>query len=151
MICWSSFGWFLVDLEVENLLKIYENSIQKAIEYKIQVGMDFGWLLARFWDDFRAKLGSKLGLKLAWKGLKNDVTKWSKNESKKNPCKKLQEAQKAAESCKKLQKTVRLPGGGAYNETTKQRNNETMGIRHSTSCHKGTVAETCYIYMYMPA
>jgi len=65
----------LVDLEVENLLKIDENSIQKANEYKIQVGMDFGWLLARFWLDFRSKLGSKLGPKSVSKEAKNDVTK----------------------------------------------------------------------------
>ena len=68
-----------MDLGVENGAKIDQQSIENEIKNKMQVGMDFGWLLDRFWIDFGPKLGSKLGLKSASKGLKNDVTKWSKN------------------------------------------------------------------------
>ena len=61
MICWSIFDWFWVDLEVENRPKIDQKSIQKSIENKMQVEMDFGWLLDRFLVDFEPKLGAKLG------------------------------------------------------------------------------------------
>ena len=52
---------FWVDLDVENLSKINEKSIQKAIENKMQVGMVFGWLLDGFLVDLGCKLGGKLG------------------------------------------------------------------------------------------
>ena len=35
--------------------------IKKVIDDKIDVGMDFRGLLARFWEDFGTKLGGKLG------------------------------------------------------------------------------------------
>ena len=50
-----------MDLGVENRSKINQKSIRKAIENKMQVGMDFGWLLDRFLMDFEPKLGVKLG------------------------------------------------------------------------------------------
>ena len=50
-----------MDFGVENQQTINKNSIQKAIENKMQVGMDFGWLLDRFLVDFGPKLGAKLG------------------------------------------------------------------------------------------
>ena len=50
-----------MDFGVENPLKINQQSIQKAIENKMQVGMDSGWLLERFGIDFGSKLGGKLG------------------------------------------------------------------------------------------
>ena len=50
-----------MDLGVENLSKINQKSIQKAIENKMEVGMDFGWLLDRFLVDLGPKLGVKLG------------------------------------------------------------------------------------------
>ena len=40
---------------------IDDKSIQRATETKMQVGMDFGWLLDRFLVDLGAKLGAKLG------------------------------------------------------------------------------------------
>ena len=50
-----------MDFGVENRSKIDQKSIQKAIENKMQVGMDFGWLLDRFLIDLGAKLGAKVG------------------------------------------------------------------------------------------
>ena len=50
----------LMDFGVGNRSNIYQKSIQKAIENKMQVGMDFGWLLDRFLVDLGAKLGVKL-------------------------------------------------------------------------------------------
>ena len=45
--------------------KINEKSIKnrstKTIDDKMDVGMDFGWLLDRFLKDFGTKLGGKLG------------------------------------------------------------------------------------------
>ena len=61
MICSSIFDYFLDDLGVEKFQKIDQKSIQKGIENKMQVGMDFGWLLDRFLMDFEPKLGVKLG------------------------------------------------------------------------------------------
>ena len=46
---------------LENRSKINQKSIRKAIENKMEVGMDFGWLLDRFLMDFGPKLGVKLG------------------------------------------------------------------------------------------
>ena len=43
--------------------KINKKSIKKPIKVKMQVGMDFGWLLDRFWMDFGRALGAKLGPK----------------------------------------------------------------------------------------
>ena len=34
--------------------------MKKVIDDKVDVGMDFGRLLNRFWKDFGTKLGSKL-------------------------------------------------------------------------------------------
>ena len=61
MICWLFFDWFLDDFRVENRSQINQKSIRKAIENKMEVGMDFGWLLDRFLVDLGAKLGVKLG------------------------------------------------------------------------------------------
>ena len=47
--------------------------IQKAIENKMQVGMDFGWLLDRSLVDFEAKLGFKLAPKSEEMGYQDDV------------------------------------------------------------------------------
>ena len=82
MICWSIFDWFWVDLGVENRPKIDQKSIQKSIENKMQVGMDFGWLLDRFLTDFEPKLGVKLAPKSEEMGYQDDVKKslkiWSR-------------------------------------------------------------------------
>ena len=40
--------------------KINKKSIKKPIKVKMQVGMDFGWLLDRFLVDFGTILGGKL-------------------------------------------------------------------------------------------
>ncbi len=67
---------------MENQTKIDQKSIQKGIENKMQVEMDFGWLLGRFFVDFEPKLGAKLGP--SWH---QNLRKWgtktrSKNQSK---------------------------------------------------------------------
>ena len=58
-----------------NPSKIGKKSIKKAIKNKMQVGIDFGWLLERFW----AQVGGQNGAKLAPKSEKwrsqDDVTK----------------------------------------------------------------------------
>ena len=76
--CWAVgfdfrliFDCFLIDFGVENLSKIYQKSIQKAIENNMKVGMDFGWLLDRFLVDFGPKLGVKL-----WPSLHKNLKKW---------------------------------------------------------------------------
>ena len=61
MTCGSIFDGFLIDFGVENRSKIDQKSIEKGIKNKMQVGMDFGWLLDRFLIDFGPKLGVKLG------------------------------------------------------------------------------------------
>ena len=61
MICWLIFDWFLVDLGVENLQKIDQQSIKKEIKNEMRFGMDFRWLLERSWSDLGPKLGPKLG------------------------------------------------------------------------------------------
>ena len=43
--------------------QINKKSIKKPIKVKMQVGMDFGWLLDRFWMDFGRVLGAKLDQK----------------------------------------------------------------------------------------
>ena len=43
--------------------KINEKSVKTLIKVKMQVGLDFGWLLDRFWMDFGRVLGAKLGQK----------------------------------------------------------------------------------------
>ena len=53
--------WFLIDFRFENQPKNIQKSIPKAIENKMQVGMDFGWLFDRFLIDFGPKLEVKLG------------------------------------------------------------------------------------------
>ena len=50
-----------MDFGFENRSKINNKSIPKAIENKMEVGIDFGWLLDGFLMDFGAKLGVKLG------------------------------------------------------------------------------------------
>ena len=49
--------------------KINKKSIKKPIKVKMQVGMDFGWLLDRFWMDFGRVLEAKLDLKSITVGL----------------------------------------------------------------------------------
>ena len=80
MICWLICDGFLIDLGVENQPKIDQKSIKKGIKNKMQVGMDFGWLLDRSWSDFGPKLGGKMGP--SWHpNLKNGGLKtMSKNE-----------------------------------------------------------------------
>ena len=53
--------------------KINKNQVKKQIKVKMQVGLDFGWLLDRFWKDFGRVLGAKLGLKPIENLLKVDV------------------------------------------------------------------------------
>ena len=55
------FDRFLVDLGVENRVKIYQKIIKEAIKNKMRFGMDFEGLLERSWGDFEPKLGAKLG------------------------------------------------------------------------------------------
>ena len=43
------------------MLKINEKQIKNCIDDKMEVGMDFGWLLDRLLVDFGTKLGGKLG------------------------------------------------------------------------------------------
>ena len=71
-----------MDLEVENLSKIDEKSIQKAIENKMQVGMGFGWLLDRFLVDVGPKLGAKLGPSWHQNSKKWGTKAMSKNHQK---------------------------------------------------------------------
>ena len=47
--------------------KITKKSIKKVVDDKMDVGLDFGWLLDRFWIDF----GRVLGAKLVPKSIKN--------------------------------------------------------------------------------
>ena len=82
MICGSIFDRFLVDFGVENRRKINQKSIQKAIENKMQVGMDFGWLLDRFLMDFEPKLGVKLGPSWHQNRRKWSTKTMSKNQQK---------------------------------------------------------------------
>ena len=57
----NGFVIFFVGLGVQNQTKIGTKSIQKGIENKMQVKIDFGWLLDRIMIDFGPKLGAKLG------------------------------------------------------------------------------------------
>ena len=68
-------GWISMDLDwifygfhgsgmdfwVENRPQINQKPIQEAIENKMQIGMDSGWLLDRLLVDFGTELGGKLG------------------------------------------------------------------------------------------
>ena len=72
-----------MDLGIETLPKIDQNSIQKGIENKKQVGMDFGRLLERFGVDFGAKLGAKLGPSWHQNQKKSDAKTMSKKHQKK--------------------------------------------------------------------
>ena len=56
-----------------------QKSIQKAIESKMQVGMDFGWLLDRFLVDLGPNLWVKLGP--SWH---QDRRKWGTKTMSKN-------------------------------------------------------------------
>ena len=66
-----SLGWFVDRFSIDFWLilgsKINQKSIRKAIENKMEVGMDFGWLL----DWFLVDLGPKLGSKIDQKSIKN--------------------------------------------------------------------------------
>ena len=57
----NGFLIFLVGLGVQNQPKIDKKSVQKGFENKMQVKIDFGWLLDRFLVDFDAQVGGKLG------------------------------------------------------------------------------------------
>ena len=73
----------MVDLGVGNRSKINNKSIQKGIENKTQVEMDFGWLLDRFLVDFDPKLGkAKLAPKSEKMGYQDDLKKSSKKQSR---------------------------------------------------------------------
>ena len=68
-----------IDFGVEKLLNIYQKSIQKAIENKMKVGMDFGRLFDRSLVDF----GPKLGVKWEPSWLQNQKKWGTKTMSKK--------------------------------------------------------------------
>ena len=55
----------MVDFRVQNRSKTNQKSIRKAIGNKMEVGMDFGWLLDGFLMDFGAKLGGHIEAKLS--------------------------------------------------------------------------------------
>ena len=59
--------------------KIHPKSIKKVIENKMQVEMDFGWLLDRFSLDFDPKSGAKLGS--SWH---QNLRKWGTKTMSKN-------------------------------------------------------------------
>ena len=40
--------------------KIIKKSIKKVIDDKMDVGLDFGWLLDRFWEVFGGQVGTKI-------------------------------------------------------------------------------------------
>ena len=68
-----------MDLGVNNHSNIDQQSIQNEIENKMQVEMDFGWLLDRFLVDFEPKLGAKLGS--SWH---QNLRKWGTKTMSKN-------------------------------------------------------------------
>ena len=78
----SIFDGFLIDFGVENRSKIDQKSIEKGIKNKMQVGMDFGWLLDRFLVDFGPKLGAKLGASWHQNSKKWGTKSMSKNHQK---------------------------------------------------------------------
>ena len=75
LILSSIFDRFGLDLWVENPPKIDQESIQKSIEKKMQVGMRFGWLLGRFWVDFGPKSGAKFAPKSKKRGFQDEIKK----------------------------------------------------------------------------
>ena len=48
-------------------------------DLQMQVGMEFGWLLDRFWVDFGSQVGAKLAPKSVQDGIEIDIRTWSKN------------------------------------------------------------------------
>ena len=64
--------------------KIIKKLVKTPSKVKMQVGMDFWWLLDGFWMDFGRVLGAKLGSKSNKNVYKIDMeiwlTIWSKNE-----------------------------------------------------------------------
>ena len=64
-------------------MKIDQKSIKKGIKNKMQVGMDFGWLLERFWGQVRGQVGAKLAPTSEKLELQDDVKKTSKKRSDK--------------------------------------------------------------------
>ena len=75
----NGFLIFLVGLGVKNQPKIYKKSIQEGFENKMQVKIDFGWLLDRFLVDFGTQVGGKLGPSWHQNQKKSDVKMISKN------------------------------------------------------------------------
>ena len=57
---WFVFAELFVDLEIKNLPKIGQESIEKVIKNKMRFWMHLGWLLERLLVDFGSKLGVKL-------------------------------------------------------------------------------------------
>ena len=93
--------------------------------------MAFGWLLDGFCNDFGPKLGGQNGAKLAPKS-----EKWgSQDDVKKSKAKRL----------RRLARVMRVRGGWVpINTQSRASRGSQWGIRHSTSSHKGTVADTVY-------
>ena len=75
----NGFLRFLVGLGVKNQPKIDKKSIQKGFENKMQVKIDFGWLLDRFLVDFGTQVGGKLGPSWHQNLKKSDAKMISKN------------------------------------------------------------------------
>ena len=80
--CWEyyliAFLLNFIEFGVENQ-KNNKQSTKNLIDDKMEVGMDFGWLLDRFLMDFGAKLGVKLGP--SWH---QDRRKWGTKMMSKN-------------------------------------------------------------------
>ena len=65
-----------MDLGVENQWKINKKSIKKTIDDKMDVGLDFWWLLDRFWLDFGRVCEAKLDQKSIKNLYKIDMKIW---------------------------------------------------------------------------
>ena len=78
LCCWDDFlldfRLILIDFLIENQQIVNKKSIKKPIDDQMAVGMDVGWLLGRFWEDFGCQVGAKI--------LKKSILKLSRNELK---------------------------------------------------------------------
>ena len=71
-------------MEPKFVQKAIKKSIQKAIKNKIQFGIDFGWLLDRFWYDFGCQVEAKLAPSWVQKSVQEEFESNVKKRYKKD-------------------------------------------------------------------
>ena len=111
--------------------KIHQKSMKKRIGNGALIGMDFGWLLGRILVDFWCKLGAKIGVKTRKNEVPKRFEKMTEKLTKKKSC-----------ECARVCASVRGTGGGSPIINQSRGSRHSIGaFYHSTSCHKGTVAD----------